>query len=49
MNVKQQLIQVLLNTTVNDTKVVKQSQNDLEGSESSPEYPILLGEIIAEN
>jgi len=49
MDDKQKLIQVLLNTKVNDTNVVKQSERELEECESSPQYPLLLGEIINEN
>jgi hypothetical protein len=49
MDIKSQLVQILLNTTINDTKIVKENQRELENSETNSAYPIYLLEIIHEN
>lgn len=45
---KATFVQILLNTLEPNTQVVKDSQHKLEQSETSPDYPLLLGEIICE-
>lgn len=45
---KASLIQILLNTLEHNASIIKDSQNKLKQLEENPEFPLILGEIIAE-